>query len=259
MTSYRSSRTGFTLIELLVVIAIIAILAAILFPVFAQARDSARQTTCLTHMKQLGTGLMMYAQDYDETLPSWPFNAKPGGVFQDRRFQVWGYSLWVDALMPYVNNRAIFACPNGPRTARWSNWPNASLTGPLDNPFVVNMAINEYIENWDQGFASLAKLAGARNGPSEVSLIAESSFSGIYHDWSDGFRIPDRPKDFGLALIYCANKLGNNICEPRHKEHGVNMVFADGHAKFIPGGRIQGGYQDKREYPIVNPNSDLWQ
>ena len=68
---------GFTLIELLVVIAIIAILAAILFPVFAQARDQARQTTCLSNMKQLGTGLMMYGQDYDENLPSWPFTWSP--------------------------------------------------------------------------------------------------------------------------------------------------------------------------------------
>jgi prepilin-type N-terminal cleavage/methylation domain-containing protein len=61
----QAPRRGFTLIELLVVIAIIAILAAILFPVFAQARDSARQTTCLSNLKQLGTGLTMYAQDYD--------------------------------------------------------------------------------------------------------------------------------------------------------------------------------------------------
>src|SRR5881296_3938324 len=62
-------RKGFTLIELLVVIAIIAILAAILFPVFAQARAKARQAVCLSNMRQLGTGLTMYAQDYDETLP----------------------------------------------------------------------------------------------------------------------------------------------------------------------------------------------
>ena len=64
-------KSGFTLIELLVVIAIIAILAAILFPVFAQAREKARQTACLSNMKQQGTAVMMYSQDYDETLPCW--------------------------------------------------------------------------------------------------------------------------------------------------------------------------------------------
>jgi prepilin-type N-terminal cleavage/methylation domain-containing protein/prepilin-type processing-associated H-X9-DG protein len=251
-------RRGFTLIELLVVIAIIAILAAILFPVFAQARDKARETTCLNNQKQLGTALMMYAEDYDETLPAWPFDNKKGGAFNDPRWAIWGYSLWVDVVMPYVKNRGVFACPNGPKTGRWSNWPNASVTGPLNDPFVVNMAINEYVENSNNGYAPLAKLASAHNGPAEISLVAETSFSGIYHDWSDGFKLVDRPKNFGLALIYCANKLGNNLCEPRHPDHGVNIIYADGHAKFVPGGRIQGGYDDKREYPIVNPEFDVW-
>ena len=93
---------GFTLIELLVVIAIIAILAAILFPVFAQARDRARMTACLSNMRQIGSALMMYAQDYDETMPSWPFRSGAGGLFNDPRFPIWGYSTWVTAMMPYV-------------------------------------------------------------------------------------------------------------------------------------------------------------
>ena len=84
MQSPACRRRGFTLIELLVVIAIIAILAAILFPVFAQARDSARQSACLSNMKQLGTALMLYGQDYDETLPSWPFKGGATGLFNDQ-------------------------------------------------------------------------------------------------------------------------------------------------------------------------------
>src|SRR6266568_3508217 len=68
-------RTGFTLIELLVVIAIIAILAAILFPVFAQAREKARQTTCVSNLRQIGLGVNMYAQDYDEKMPPWTAKA----------------------------------------------------------------------------------------------------------------------------------------------------------------------------------------
>src|SRR5512141_1598055 len=78
MADPRSNKTAFTLIELLVVIAIIAILAAILFPVFAQAREKARQAMCESTLKQLGTAFAMYASDYDSTFPT------PGGTFQSR-------------------------------------------------------------------------------------------------------------------------------------------------------------------------------
>jgi prepilin-type N-terminal cleavage/methylation domain-containing protein/prepilin-type processing-associated H-X9-DG protein len=248
-------RRGFTLIELLVVIAIIAILAAILFPVFAQARDQARQTTCLSNMRQLGTGLMMYAQDYDEALPSWPFYAKPS-IFNAPEWKDWGPALWVHVLMPYVKNKQVFACPNGPRTGRV--WPNAAVTGPSDDPLIVNLAISEYIENAQYGYAPLAALNGTRNAPAEVAVIAESNYLGDFVDWSDNFNIPGKGNKFGLYRLYCANAAGNGICEPRHKDHGVNVAFADGHAKFIPGARIQGGAADNREYPIVNPNSAPW-
>jgi prepilin-type N-terminal cleavage/methylation domain-containing protein/prepilin-type processing-associated H-X9-DG protein len=93
----RRSR-GFTLIELLVVIAIIAILAAILFPVFAQAREKARAISCVSNMKQLATCVLMYAQDYDETYPI--------GVQND-----WNNS-WPVAVQPYVKNLGVFRCPD---------------------------------------------------------------------------------------------------------------------------------------------------
>src|SRR4026207_363252 len=98
----RRLRTGFTLIELLVVIAIIAILAAILFPVFAQAREKARQSGCLSNLKQLGTAVLMYTQDYDENLPNNYAGKKDTNLWSD---------LSGSGLMdPYLKNKQIWFC-----------------------------------------------------------------------------------------------------------------------------------------------------
>src|SRR5436309_13695501 len=99
MTSYRGRR-GFTLIELLVVIAIIAILAAILFPVFAQARDKARSAACLSNMQQIGKALMMYMQDYDEKT-TWFYNRGAGKADYYN-----GY--WYVCLFPYTKSLQVF-------------------------------------------------------------------------------------------------------------------------------------------------------
>jgi prepilin-type N-terminal cleavage/methylation domain-containing protein/prepilin-type processing-associated H-X9-DG protein len=103
---------GFTLIELLVVIAIIAILAAILFPVFAQAREKARQTQCLSNMKQVAYSAMMYAQDYDghQVPMQLDSTADPKGSPFDHQYN------WVVLLMPYVKNKSVFSCPSNPGT-----------------------------------------------------------------------------------------------------------------------------------------------
>src|SRR5262249_44741707 len=93
-------RKGFTLIELLVVIAIIAILAAILFPVFAQAREKARAISCLSNARQIGTGITMYSQDYDETIVPWL--QMTGLPRNDTARQ--DYNSWVDLLQPYIKN-----------------------------------------------------------------------------------------------------------------------------------------------------------
>jgi prepilin-type N-terminal cleavage/methylation domain-containing protein len=100
----RRPRTGFTLIELLVVIAIIAILAAILFPVFARARESARRSSCLSNMKQIGIGLRMYLDDYDQTFP--PGGKKSWEAGKNDR------NLLAVQLQPYAKNEGIFRCPS---------------------------------------------------------------------------------------------------------------------------------------------------
>jgi prepilin-type N-terminal cleavage/methylation domain-containing protein/prepilin-type processing-associated H-X9-DG protein len=105
------NRKGFTLIELLVVIAIIAILAAILFPVFAQAREKARQTSCLSNTKQMGLGIMMYTQDYDETYPAGYYYGDPT---QTSNLDATGIIQWSGVTQPYVKNEQIFVCPSDP-------------------------------------------------------------------------------------------------------------------------------------------------
>ena len=105
-------RRGFTLIELLVVIAIIAILAAILFPVFARAREKARQTSCLSNAKQIMLAVLMYTSDYDEKLPgAWAQNASS--------------NLWSAAIEPYVKNAQLFSCPSGQYASGWGGWDRA--------------------------------------------------------------------------------------------------------------------------------------
>src|SRR6476661_3585247 len=94
-------KRAFTLIELLVVIAIIALLAAILFPVFARARENARRSSCINNLKQLGLGLQQYTQDYDEMLPAG--NSAANGF--------WGQG-WAGAIYPYVKSTQLYKCPN---------------------------------------------------------------------------------------------------------------------------------------------------
>jgi prepilin-type N-terminal cleavage/methylation domain-containing protein/prepilin-type processing-associated H-X9-DG protein len=96
--SMATQRSGFTLIELLVVIAIIAILAAILFPVFARAREKARQSSCLSQQKQIALGILMYAQDYDEEMP--------------RQYTTNPTVRWMAYVMPYIKNYQLFTCPS---------------------------------------------------------------------------------------------------------------------------------------------------
>ena len=158
-------KRAFTLIELLVVIAIIAILAAILFPVFAQAREKARQTSCLSNLKQVGVGLMMYTQDYDEVLPG-NHDGRNGNNGAPHNYQgdagatngtgttnplgfmtpelATGSTVvrnWGRDIQPYVKNLGIYLCPNSPPRSSFSAgsaYAESTVAGAGNASYLLN-------------------------------------------------------------------------------------------------------------------------
>jgi prepilin-type N-terminal cleavage/methylation domain-containing protein/prepilin-type processing-associated H-X9-DG protein len=234
-------KRGFTLIELLVVIAIIAILAAILFPVFAKAREQARKTACINNLKQIGTAVMMYGQDYDESMPSAAFANYPAGLWGSPLWNDYGWTYIFPLLDPYTKNSGIYGCPSA----------NKQMFGPAGSQINVSYAYNEYIYNQGSGFSSMASLANGRHGVADIAVVADSRFAGIFNDWDNG--------GTGGATPYPTNYLARvvlaNGAMPRHD--GSNFVFADGHAKFMSVGAIicpqSNGAAGQK--PIVNPNS----
>lgn len=263
-------KRAFTLIELLVVIAIIAILAAILFPVFAQAREKARTVQCTSNCRQVSTALQMYAQDYDELLPGWPRPNATQPLFSQRdpvTRQQWTWCMIVPTMDPYLKNRQVWKCPSAASSRRITMREGVTE---------VSMGYNEYLYNtwhslnyYDRDMNSLAFLAGTDAGVANIALVADSSFAGIFNDWSniDGIRFPGEAPDFGLGRLKYANGwTGRNPANPRPGRHnnGCNVVFADGHAKFIPANAIRGGCcgttgrarpGGNREWPVVNPKN----
>ncbi len=244
--SFAATRcAAFTLIELLVVIAIIAILAAILFPVFARAREQARKTACLSNTKQLGLGFMMYAQDFDESLPSVWFGDGPGRSWP---WVVWPGSVdwngvFTHAVMPYIKNKQILQCPSGTTNKRWSN-----VNG-------ISYGYSEYIYNFEQGFSKLADLSKTTAGPANIAVIAECYSSGIFHDWEgDG---PNQANGQNDGF----NRIRYHQWDPWQSNHeGTNFTYADGHSKFLPKDRIisyrrPSNWTDNRQRPVVYPGA----
>jgi prepilin-type N-terminal cleavage/methylation domain-containing protein/prepilin-type processing-associated H-X9-DG protein len=215
-------RRGFTLIELLVVIAIIAILAAILFPVFAKAREKARQASCLSNIKQMATAGMMYSQDYDEMFP---ISHQTDGDGILRR--------WCETLIPYVKNSQIWRCPSdGGVLPRWSTGPDAFACSYASNYNLQSTAVGRVVAPastvWmcDAG-ASYTNGASGRLATPVVAL--EGSW--ILYD------------PIG-ATVADTNWCGPN---PRHNEMS-NVNFCDGHAKAL---KADGWYYASS--PWLNP------
>jgi len=196
-------RRGFTLIELLVVIAIIAILAAILFPVFARARAKAKSIKCLSNMKEVTLGCLMYADDYDEVTGKW--EQGPSGVCYT----------WVTQVMPYVKNHEIFGCPSNSMKYRQDNraawatkwYSSYAVNGVRHGITSTNLEGSTYMYCYRPIYTiqlpaeclMLAEVEGSARGPTN-----------IWRTWA------------GLAPEACF----------LHNE-GANVGFFDGHAKWV--------------------------
>jgi prepilin-type N-terminal cleavage/methylation domain-containing protein/prepilin-type processing-associated H-X9-DG protein len=284
LSTRKRTVPGFTLIELLVVIAIIAILAAILFPVFAQAREAARKTSCLSNMKQLGLGLYMYTQDYDET---WPRNddcvnggtkAVDGapataigcnGPYGDRvNHYKWWY--WT---YPYVKNTDILFCPS--RTRDPQSWTedaevddagyglNLSVTGSL-NTYNSHTQAGAFRNSFTGG-----GLAGL-NVPADTLLLLETKLPvvGAYnYPWNSTVETsyPLATREYWRQIL---KPDGTNV-DRKAAPHmdGFNIAYCDGHAKWMKvdaflrkcpsaaeyGGVMVPGYEAASANPGVQP------
>ncbi len=188
-------RAGFTLIELLVVIAIIAILAAILFPVFARAREKSRQASCLSNVKQLALGNLMYAQDYDER--SLPYTTGMSGS---------GYN-WFELVQPYTKNWNIIVCPS------------QSIATPWSGVWRISYGINRN--------ASCLGDAPATAGPN-LATITLPAETGMITD----VRAHDNESEAFPTFYSAVNGAWGDVISSRHNE-GSNFAFYDGHAKWM--------------------------
>jgi prepilin-type N-terminal cleavage/methylation domain-containing protein/prepilin-type processing-associated H-X9-DG protein len=211
MPSHRNPQhRGFTLIELLVVIAIIAILAAILFPVFSQARDKGRATACLTHARQIGTATQMYSQDYDEYLI--PANT---GQFPNMAT----YTGWDRILTPYVKSAGVFTCPS-------AGAPAGQTLSIGTNKHVSSML---YFTNLSPKTWKMTDV----EYPAECILMHDSPPQ-LPNSYNGGLNLGN-PYGACLGYLHSIGVTGAyspNVQQYLRHQVGANYVFCDGHAKW---------------------------
>jgi prepilin-type N-terminal cleavage/methylation domain-containing protein/prepilin-type processing-associated H-X9-DG protein len=223
------NRSGFTLIELLVVIAIIAILAAILFPVFAQAREKARAISCLSNLKQSGTGFYMYVQDYDETLLKMGAGAD-----------------WWSLIYPYTKNLQIYVCPD-----------RADLG--TDNS--LGLSVGPKLPGYGYNWGPIGWRGGGLLGPQQPDPLGNNYIPGITLSqivypaqtfaFGDSYDTPRQT--LGIGFLLCTYN-GTTNSGLRHSGGHLNFAFTDGHAKstIMKGGYLTGA-ENGRMAMVADP------
>jgi prepilin-type N-terminal cleavage/methylation domain-containing protein/prepilin-type processing-associated H-X9-DG protein len=210
---------AFTLIELLVVIAIIAILAAILFPVFAQARAKARQISCLSNMRQIGTALSMYMQDYDGCI----HELIPGGA-ANLAGTIGEPSMWMGVQQPYVKNSQIYRCPS-------STIPAVDIT--FAGRTTCSIGMNSYLGLYFNYFYYFIINGNESDGryprPVTEPLIAYPSLTVAFGDAFDRTIGTTTPRGYWLDPGY---GFGRRFGLSDRHSNGTNLTFIDGHAKW---------------------------
>jgi prepilin-type N-terminal cleavage/methylation domain-containing protein/prepilin-type processing-associated H-X9-DG protein len=235
-------KRGFTLIELLVVVAVMAIIAALLFPTFAQARDKARQAACLSNMKQLAMGVMMYTQDYEETLPKGSLGFDPTGA----------HFPWPLTVAPYVKNTAIFRCPSDRKPMSVKAWLSSGIHSRYPD-FPLSIICNyNVLPPYDLDSVRLAEYVDASRIIALCDMRDMDACPGWTGQWGVlPFRATIRQGLYGrqlltgeqvrTALDQCeqrkpqtgeGSKFAPRVATGRHTG-GANYIFLDGHAKWM--------------------------
>ena len=220
-----SKRKGFTLIELLVVIAIIAILAAILFPVFARARENARRASCQSNLKQIGLGILQYTQDYDEKLPYHGLFTTWNGTLANGTPSTSG--LWPDMIFPYVRSVQLFNCPSESTIPAYTG----AYTGALH--YGWNYASSIFVTQAASGITPLCSAnCGVRLEGAALAAVDEVATTLMITDSGNAAGTTGGESYITSAGTGTQKGTGgySGYVRDRHLET-VNCLFVDGHVK----------------------------
>ncbi|MDR3710779.1 MAG: DUF1559 domain-containing protein [Capsulimonadaceae bacterium] len=224
---------GFTLIELLVVIAIIAILAAILFPVFATAREKARQTSCASNFKQIGLAMMQYCQDYDETHAYITWTRAAGFIPSETWFPT--------SLYPYLKATGIWVCPDLQQPSYGYHWSTSKYASSSTDPITSYVANAYILEKFHSDGSTSPVTESLISTPSTIIAVAEGPGLGNDGTGTYNFSYPYLNDNWPHVYLTFANgcttalTAGGN-CQRISFPHsgGSNFVFCDGHVKWLP-------------------------